>query len=188
MADGPLFVVSGPSGSGKSTVIHSLLRRGVLPLHLAVSATTRPPRPGEVDGVHYHFWSPERFASELARGTFLEHATIHGKYSYGTPRNEVIDFRQRGIGVILDIDVQGFSQVRLLFPELVSIFIRLPSDELYEQRIRERGSESEEEIARRLATARYELSRIAEYQYVIVNDQLERAVDELQEILSRYFP
>jgi guanylate kinase len=178
MLQGPLIIVSGPAGSGKTTLIRRVLEERRYPLRLAVSATTRPPRPGERDGVDYHFWSTERFAEQLAAGAFLEHARVHGRYDYGTLRAEIDPYRKQGYGVILDIDVQGAAQIRPLYPDHVSIFITLSSWEMYEQRLRKRGSETEESIARRLETARRELARMGEYQYVVLNDDLETAVQE----------
>jgi guanylate kinase len=186
IAPGPLIIVSGPSGSGKSTLIRQVLQVERLPLRLAVSATTRPPRTGEVDGREYHFWSAERFQRELTNGSFLEHAQVHGTHYYGTPRSEVDPFREQGIAVILDIDVQGAAQVRPLYPEHLSIFVTLSRWEMYEQRLRGRGSESPESIARRLETARGELSRQNEYQHVIINDDLDHAVAEFRELISSH--
>jgi guanylate kinase len=187
MKAGPLIIVSGPSGSGKSTLIRRVMEaeRGRVPLRLAVSATTRPPRPGEEDGREYYFWSEERFQLELARGSFLEHARVHGQH-YGTPRSEVDPYRERGVGVFLDIDVQGAEQVRRLYPEHLSVFVALPRWEMYEERLRIRASETAESIARRLETARRELARTCEYQHVIHNDDLERAVAEFRELLGRH--
>lgn len=187
MKPGPVIIISGPSGSGKSTLIRRALDESGLPLRLAVSATTRPPRAGEIDGVDYHFWPRERFLGELERGAFLEHAVVHGQHYYGTPRSEVEGYRDRGIGVILDIDVQGADQVRTLYPDHLSIFVRLPSDELYVQRLRGRGSETDETIARRMRTARRELARAGEYQHVLVNDDLDCAASELIDLLRRRF-
>jgi guanylate kinase len=181
--------VSGPSGSGKSTVIARLLERinaGGVRLRLSVSATTRPPRPGEKDGTHYHFWTPERFEKELASGAFLEHAQVHGCY-YGTLRSEVEPFRQQGLGVILDIDVQGAAQVRRQCPDQVSVFLRTSSWEAYEQRLRKRGTESEQAIERRLAAGRRELEHASEYNYQVVNDDLNTAVEELAAIVRHQF-
>jgi guanylate kinase len=157
------------------------------PLRLAVSATTRLPRPGEVDGRDYHFWSKEQFESELAAGAFLEYAIVHAENYYGTPRSEVDPFRQQGVGVFLDIDVQGAAQVRAVYPEHVSVFIRLSRWEMYEERLIGRGSESLAKIARRLETARLELARVGEYQHVIVNDDLEQAVQQLEALVARTF-
>src|SRR5947199_5185004 len=138
MPTGPLIILSGPSGSGKSTVIRGLLADPPGPLRLSVSATTRPPRAGEHDGVEYHFWTRERFEQELASGAFLEHASVHGNY-YGTLRAEVEPYLHEGRGVILDIDVQGADQVRRKCPEHVSVFLLAPSLEEYERRLRRRG-------------------------------------------------
>jgi guanylate kinase len=182
----PLILVSGPSGSGKSTLIRAAIARAPIPLRLAVSATTRPPRPGEVDGVDYHFWTPEQFQKRLAEGAFLEHAQVHGKHWYGTPRDEVDGYRERGTGVILDIDVQGAAQVRPLFPDHLSIFVRLADPETYARRLRLRGADSEETITRRMETAARELARVSEYQYVIYNDDLDLAVRQFLDLVERH--
>jgi guanylate kinase len=182
----PLIIVSGPSGSGKSTLIRTALAQAKIPLRLAISATTRAQRPGEVDGVDYHFWTPEQFRQSLADGAFLEHAQVHGKHYYGTPRSEVDGYRERGIGVILDIDVQGAALVRKLFPDHLSIFIRLTDWETYAQRLRLRGADSAETIARRMETAARELERVGEYQYVIFNDDLRLAAIQFLDLIERY--
>lgn len=185
-ARGPLVIVSGPSGSGKSTVIARLLATSKLPLHLSVSATTRPPRPGERDGVHYHFWDPELFAQEMRAGAFLEWACVHGQ-RYGTLRQEVEPFRDRGIGVLLDIDVQGAEQIRKQCPDTVSVFLRAPALDVYEQRLRRRGTESEAALRRRLETAAKELARAGEYDYQIINADVERAAAELEAVIECQF-
>jgi guanylate kinase len=184
MSKGPLIILSGPSGSGKSTVLQRLLRRSGPRLRLSVSATTRPPRPGEADGVAYHFWTRERFEQAIQDRAFLEWAQVHGNY-YGTLRAEVDPYREQGVGVILDIDVQGAAQVRQQYSDSVTIFLRAPSWETYEQRLRARGSETEEAIRRRLETARRELEHMGEYQYVVVNDDLETATAELHRIVQQ---
>jgi guanylate kinase len=186
MTQGPLIILSGPSGSGKSTVIGRLLAMGDLPLHLSVSATTRAPRPGEQDGVHYFFWAPEQFAAEVEAGAFLEWAEVHGQ-RYGTLRPEVASYRRRGIGVLLDIDVQGAEQVRRHCPDHVSIFVRPPSLAALEERLRRRGTEDEAVIQRRLSRARDEMARAGEYQYEVINDDLDRAVAEVHGIVARQF-
>jgi guanylate kinase len=183
---GPLIILSGPSGSGKSTVLTRVLKESGLPLRVSVSATTRPPRPGERDGVAYHFWAREKFLDQVQAGAFLEWAEVHGQY-YGTLRAEVGPYRERGIGVILDIDVQGAEKVRKLCPDNVSIFLRAPSPEVLEQRLRARGTEDDDAIARRLANARRELERIGEYDHVVVNDDLETAVAQIRELITRLF-
>ena len=182
----PLIIVSGPSGSGKSTLIRAVIAESPIPLRLAISATTRERRPGEVDGIDYHFWTPEQFQQRLAEGAFLEHAQVHGRHYYGTPRSEVDGFRERGVGVILDIDVQGAALVRPLFPDHLSIFISLSNRETYAQRLRLRGSDSEETIARRMATATRELALVHEYQYIILNDDLQLAVVRFLELIERH--
>lgn len=187
MKRGPLIIVSGPSGSGKSTLIRRILQEGRLPLRLAVSATTRSPRPGEVNGVDYTFWTKERFEQELARGAFLEHATVHGNY-YGTPRTEVDAYRETGTGVLLDIDVQGAEQVRRFYPDHVSIFVKLPRWEMYEERIRRRGSETDATVARRLETAKRELGLMDQYHHIIVNDEdLDKATAAFRELITQQF-
>lgn len=187
MTKGPLFILSGPSGCGKSTVIRRLLAEEPgLPLRLSVSATTRPPRKGERDGVEYHFWTPERFQEEVRAGAFLEHAEVHGK-RYGTLRSEVDPYRERGIGVILDIDVQGAAQIRPQYPDHVSIFLRAPSLAVYEERLRKRGTEAEEAIQRRVANARCELAVADSYDYQVVNDDLDTAVAGLRSLVRREF-
>jgi guanylate kinase len=186
MATAPLIIVAGPSGSGKSTVIARLVEEGGLPIRLSVSATTRPSRPYERNGVHYWFWTREQFQEQVQAGAFLECAEVNGQW-YGTPRSEVDDYRARGIGVILDIDVQGAAQVRARYPECLSIFLRASSWQTYEQRLRQRGTESEEQIARRLATARRELERVGEFDRVVINDDLERAVAEVRAAIVEAF-
>jgi guanylate kinase len=167
-------------------VLERLLETTDLPLRLSVSATTRPPRPGEQDGVHYHFWTREQFEAERASGAFLEWAEVHGRY-YGTLRREVEPFRERGMGVLLDIDVQGAEQVRRSCPDAVLVFLQTASETDLEARLRKRGTESEESIRQRLANAQRELSRIGEYDYRVVNDDLDKAVAELKAIVRRHF-
>lgn len=178
----PLIIVSGPSGSGKTTVIGRLLKESPLPLRLSVSATTRPRRRGEIDGVHYHFWTRDHFEEALRRGEFLEHAEVHGNY-YGTLRAEVEPYRAQGVIVLLDIDVQGARQVRGQCTGVVSVFLQTSSLAAYEERLRRRGTEDEAALRRRLAAARRELAHAGEYDYVVVNDNLEEAVARLGAIL-----
>jgi guanylate kinase len=186
MPYGPLIILSGPSGSGKSTVIKRLLADPPGPLRLSVSATTRPRRAGEVDGVDYHFWTRDRFAAELADGSFLEHAVVHGN-DYGTLRSEVEPYLSKGDGVILDIDVQGAEQVRRICPEHVSVFLKTPTLGEYERRLRQRGTEDEAAVQRRLTNARAELAHADGYQYQIINGDLATAVAELRAIVAREF-
>jgi guanylate kinase len=186
MKKGPLIIISGPSGVGKSELVRRLLARKNLPLHYSVSATTRLPRPGEVDGVHYHFWTKERFEEEVRAGAFLECAEVFGR-CYGTLRREVESVRERGGGVLLEIDVQGAAQVRRLCPEAVSIFLTAPSLETYEQRLRKRRSESDEAIRRRVEGAQRELACADDFDFRVVNDDLERAVTEVESTIRRHF-
>jgi guanylate kinase len=189
MTKGPLIILSGPSGSGKSTVIDRVLAdlsSASLRLHLAVSATTRAPRQGEVDGHDYYFWTSQRFHEEVHAGAFLEWAEVFG-HSYGTLRSEVEPYRAQGTGVILEIDVQGAAQVRRLYSDSVSIFLRTSSLQAYEDRLRKRGADNEEVMRRRLAGAERELSHAAEYHYQVINDDLESAVAEVKAIVGRQF-
>ncbi len=182
----PLIIVSGPSGSGKTTVISRLLTECPLPLRLSVSATTRPPRPGESDGIHYHFWTRERFEDELLKGSFLEHAEVHGNY-YGTLRAEVEPYRAQGVMVLLDIDVQGAAQVRRQCMDVVSVFLQTSSLAAYEDRLRRRGTEDEAALQRRLAAAQRELAQAGQYDYAVTNDNLDEAVAQMGAILQRHW-
>ncbi len=183
MARGPLIILSGPGGSGKSTVISRLLAAGDLPLRLSVSVTTRAPRPGEKDGVHYFFWDRPRFDREVAAGGFLEWAEVYG-HGYGTLKREVEPYREQGIGVILDIDVQGWEQVRRRCPDAVSVFLRTSSLETYQKRLEARGTETPDSLKKRMAGARVELARAAEYDYQVINDDLDTAVQQFRNIVA----
>jgi len=179
-----VVVLSGPSGSGKSTIVDRLIAAAPVKLVEAVSATTRPPRTGEVDGKDYYFLSPEEFQQRRERGEFLECAEVHGAgYWYGTLRSELDRIRQTGAWALLEIDVQGALAVMREFPHAVTIFLTTPSEEEYERRLRHRGTESEEAIRRRLATAREELKSADRYRHRIVNDDLDRAVRDISQIL-----
>lgn len=184
---GPLIILCGPSASGKSTVIRRLLADPPGPLRLSVSATTREPRPGEINGEDYHFWTPEKFEQASRAGAFIEQACVHGMHSYGTLRSEVEPYLNRGIGVILDIDVQGAAQVRRQYPNHVSVFLKAPSMQEYENRLRARGTEDEANIRQRMQTAEAELAHADEYQYQIINDDLARAAAELRAVVAREF-
>ena len=174
-----VLVVTGPSGVGKGTLIRRLLERAP-GFELSVSATTRRPRPGEVDGRDYHFLSSEEFERRLARGEFLEHALYAGNM-YGTPRSEV----DRAAGnLVLEIEVEGARQVRDALPEATQVFIAPPSDAALRERLTGRATDAPEEIERRLTRAREELSARPEFKHVIVNDDLDRAVDELVELAA----
>ncbi len=187
---GRLVIVSGPSGAGKTTLMREVLRCSAVPLWPSVSATTRPPRPGEKDGVDYYFLSPEEFEARRRRGEFLECFQVHQQgHWYGTPAREVLAGLAQGKWVVLEIDVQGAMAVREQFPEAISIFIRPGSDEYLEElqrRLRGRG-EPEASIAERLQTARRELALADRYQYQVVNDRIPRAVEEICDILTRHW-
>ncbi len=182
MKRGPLIILSGPSGSGKSTLIDCLLQDCPCPLRLAISATTRPRRLGEVDGEHYLFWNEGHFRQAIDAGEFLEWARVHDHF-YGTPIREVEPYLAKGTGVILDIDVQGAQQVRTKYPEHLSVFLSAPD---YAQRLRERGTENEAGIQRRLLSAQRELARAHEFEQQLVNDDLDRTVHAFRRLIEQY--
>ncbi|HJZ58159.1 MAG TPA: guanylate kinase [Gemmataceae bacterium] len=187
MALAPLIVISGPSGVGKTTLVDTLLARTTLPLRRAVTATTRVKRPGEIEEVSYHFWSRDQFQEAIARNEMLEWAEVHLKDFYGTPRSEVDPYRERGVGVMLVIEVQGAGQIRARYPnDHLSIFIYPPSFDDLERRLRGRG-EPEESIQRRLHTAHGELARKDEYDRVIENGDINSATDALETIIRDEF-
>jgi guanylate kinase len=172
-----VFVITGPSGVGKGTLI-SALRDRVPGLELSVSATTRAPRPGERDGVAYHFLTPEQFGERVAAGDFVEHADYTG-HSYGTLRSELEGRLADGVPVLLEIEVQGARQIREKMPEAMQVFVAPPSREALRERLLGRGTDSPEEVDQRLRTADAELAAQPEFTHVILNDQLDEAVDEL---------
>jgi guanylate kinase len=180
-APGKLFIVAAPSGAGKSTLVNALLARepGIA---LSISHTTRAPRPGDVDGVQYHFVDRARFETMVARGDFLEHADVFGNY-YGTSRDAVERVLKAGRDVLLEIDWQGAGQVRCAMPECVSIFILPPSRAELERRLRARATDSEATIEKRLAASREEIAHADEFDCIVVNDRFEDAVAALQAIV-----
>ena len=182
--DGPrLTVLAGPTAVGKGTVSADIRAR-YPEVWLSVSATTRAPRPGEIDGVHYHFVGTEEFARMVAAGELLEWAVVHGRNSYGTPRGPVLDMLAAGRPALLEIDLAGARQVRLAMPEARFVFLAPPSWEELVRRLVGRGTEDAEERERRLATARVELAAESEFDHVIVNDDVHRATDELVEVMG----
>ncbi|WP_028917174.1 guanylate kinase [Pseudoxanthomonas sp. J35] len=173
---GTLFVVAAPSGAGKSSIVNAVLARDPQ-IRLSISFTSRGPRPGERHAQHYHFVSEEEFQRMIDAGDFFEYARVHGDWK-GTARQSVEPQLAAGHDVLLEIDWQGALQVRQKVPDAVSLFILPPSREALEQRMRARGQDTEEVIARRLAAAREEMSHYSDFDYVIVNEVFETAVDE----------
>lgn len=173
-----LFVLAGPTAVGKGTVA-AAMREQHPEIYLSVSATTRKPRPGEVDGVHYHFVSVDEFDRLVAEGQMLEWAVVHGVNRYGTPRGPVEEALAAGRPALLEIDLQGARQVRESMPEAVFVFLKPPSWEELVRRLVGRGTEDEEERERRLATAREELAAEPEFDVTIVNREVHAAVEEL---------
>jgi guanylate kinase len=189
---GQLVIISGPSGAGKSTVVAGILLRLAPKIRLSVSATTRSPRPGEVDGVQYHFLTPQEFAARREAGDFLECMEVFGRgHWYGTLFDEVRPSLARGQWVILEIDVDGARRALYEFPEAVTIFITVGGEtpeereaEL-ERRLRDRKTESEEAIRRRLEVARHELAQADTYKYQVVNDQVDATIANVVALLAQ---
>ena len=182
MSKGRAFIISGPSGVGKSTVLKALMEQRNN-LYFSVSATTRDPRPGEQDGVHYHFLDRDTFQQWIEEDEFLEHAEFVGN-CYGTPRKYVYEAMERGQDVILDIEVQGAAQVAAKMPEVVRIFVAPPSWAELERRLTERGTETPEKIQGRLARAKEEVKLAGTYDYFVTNDSVENAALELDAIMT----
>src|SRR5712664_3810323 len=179
---GLLFVITAPSGAGKTSLIDALTREDPS-LKFSVSYTTRAPRPGEKDGVDYHFVDDATFLAMRSRGEFLESAEVHG-YRYGTSKKVILDALERGDNLILEIDWQGAQQVRKLYPDTVGVFILPPSIEELERRMRARGQDAEDVIRRRLDNAREELAHAGEFKYAIINKDFETARRELAKIIE----
>lgn len=183
MNKGCLLVLSGPSGCGKGTVVKRLLERNPK-LRLSVSMTTRAPREGETDGVSYHFVTQQQFDRTVEQGGAMEYARCGNGDCYGTPAAPVKEWREKGMDVILEIDIQGYRQVKEKAPDAVGIFIMPPSFTELSRRLHERGTESEEKIRQRLKTGKEEIRCAGEYQYIVINDALEDAVDQIEAILK----
>lgn len=182
MSKGLLIVFSAPSGGGKGTILDELKKQNEN-LKVSISATTRAPRDKDVNGVNYHFVTKEKFMEMLENGEILEHAEFCGNY-YGTPKGPVMELTEKGYDVVLEIEVQGGAQIKKLMPDCVSIFITPPSLEVLEKRLRNRATEKEEDILKRLATAKGELKEAHNYDYVVVNDKLEDAVEDVKAIIK----
>ncbi|WP_058233929.1 guanylate kinase [Devriesea agamarum] len=173
-----LTVLAGPTAVGKGTV-SAAVRRRYPEIYLSVSATTRPPRPGEIDGVHYHFVDDAEFTRMVEAGDMLEWAVVHGRHRYGTPRTPVLEAVGQGHPVLLEIDLAGARQVRESMPQARFVFLAPPDWETLVERLVGRGTENEDERARRLETAKVELAAESEFDVTIVNDDVDRAADEL---------
>ncbi len=183
MVQGTLYIVSAPSGAGKSSLIQALLKTQPLyDMQVSVSHTTRAARPGEVHGEHYYFIDKAEFHNMIARDAFLEHAEVFGNY-YGTSRETIEQILATGVDIFLDIDWQGAQQIRQRMPQARSIFILPPSKVELDRRLRGRGQDSEEVIAKRMAQAVAEMSHYAEYDYLIVNDDFDTALSDLKTII-----
>lgn len=181
--EGLLLVVSGPAGVGKGTLDKALLERHQ-DMKLSVSATTRAPRPGEIDGVHYFFKTEEEFKAMIERNEFLEYMHVFQTNYYGTPRSFVEEQLSRGIDVILEIDVQGAMKVKKAFPNAVMIFIAPPSMAELKSRLIGRNTETLEQIEKRFAAAEKEIAMLPEYEYVVTNDVVEMAVNRMEAIIT----
>lgn len=180
---GMLVLYTGSSGVGKGTIMQELLKRDKN-IRLSVSNTTRPPREGEIDGVHYNFVTKEKFESLIQKDGYLEYAEYCGNY-YGTPKQQVEDLLSQGYDVFLEIEVCGGLQIMEKYPNVLSIFVLPPSIDTLEKRLRRRGTEDEETILKRLGEAKREIECSEKYKYVVVNDRLEDAVDEILDILKK---
>lgn len=179
---GLLFVVSAASGTGKTSLVKALLDR-TTNLHVSVSHTTRPQRPGELEGIHYHFIEKENFISQIQEGGFIEYAEVFGHF-YGTSQAKVKEQLKKGHDVLLEIDWQGADQVRRLFPESIQIFILPPSQFDLRQRLSNRGTDSVDVIEHRLSCAVIDMQQYVNFDYVIINDSFDRALHELESIIT----
>jgi guanylate kinase len=180
--EGLLLVVSGPAGVGKGTINGALIERNC-DIRMSVSATTRPARPGEIDGVHYFFKTEDAFQKMIDEGAFLEYMRVFNTHFYGTPKSFVEQELREGRSVILEIDVQGAMRVKSAYPDAVLIFIAPPSMSELKSRLIHRGTESSEAIERRFETAYQEMEYITKYDYVVVNDILDRAIVRAEDII-----
>ena len=181
MNRGRLFVISGPSGTGKGTICKELIKDEKI--RLSVSMTTRNPREGEVHGVSYYFATKEEFLQKIEAGGFLEYAEVFGNY-YGTPKMEVLELLDEGIDVLLEIDVQGALQIKDVYPEAVLVFILPPSMADLRARLTGRGTETQDVVERRLGEAAKEISYVKQYDYAVINDDLDEAIENVKMVIK----
>lgn len=181
MNKGRLFVISGPSGTGKGTICKELIKDDKI--RLSVSMTTRNPREGEVHGVSYYFATKEEFLQKIEAGGFLEYAEVFGNY-YGTPKIEVLELLDEGIDVLLEIDVQGALQIKDVYPEAVLVFILPPSMAELRARLTGRGTETQDVVKRRLGEAAKEISYVKQYDYAVINDDLDEAIENVKMVIK----
>ena len=179
---GTLVVISGPSGAGKDTIINEVIKKEKINAWVSISMTSRPLRGNEVDGKDYFFVTKEEFEDNIKKGNFLEYAKYNDNY-YGTPKNKIEDYLNKGIDVILNIEIQGALQIKELIKDALFIFIMPPSMEELKRRLINRGTDSSEKILSRFKTAYHEINDVTKYNYVVVNDDLDKAVDKVEAIL-----
>ena len=180
---GLLVVVSGPSGAGKDSIINEVVKQNKMDIWVSISMTSRPPRGQEVDGKDYFFVTREEFQDNIQKGNLLEYAEYNGNY-YGTPKHKINEYLEKGIDVILIIEIQGALQIKELMPESLFIFIMPPSMEELKKRLVNRGTDSEDKILSRFKTAYQEINEVTKYNYVVVNDELDQAVEKVNAILK----
>ena len=181
MHKGSLFIISGPSGAGKGTIYNRVIAE--TDMKKSISVTTRKPRAGEIEGVHYYFRTEEQYQQMIAAGEFLETAEVHRNY-YGTPKAPVLEYLDKGQDVLFDIDVNGAQAIKKKYPDAVGIFLMTPTWEILEQRLRDRMTETESSLKIRLSAARRELSQYHLFDYIVFNDVLDVAVDEVLSIIT----
>lgn len=187
MQQGKLIVISAPSGAGKSTIINSILDAGDIDMQFSVSATNRKPREGEIEGVSYHFLSTDQFREAIANGEFVEWEQVYPGRYYGTLKKEITDKCQQGHNIVLDIDVHGALNVKKIFgDQAITIFVMPPSIEHLKSRLENRGTESSEIIKERLDRAEYEINQAPQFDVVVVNDDLDQAINETRSAITNF--